>query len=121
MIYMKNLIMFIAFILATGCAGVINGTDQDMTFRSDPEGATIMVDGLERGKTPLTISLKKSQYKTVTFKKDGYKDQSIELTKEMDTVAFLNIFWDLSTTDAMTGALYEYKPGMYHITMQKSN
>ena len=109
------------FMMMSGCASIINGTSQDVTFRSDPEGALVIIDGLERGKTPITLNLKKNEYKTVTFRKDGYQDTTQQLTTQMDLVAWLNIFWDLSTTDAITGAIQEYEPSAYHASLKKTN
>ena len=119
--YMKKLMMSSLFVSVTGCAGIINGTTQDLTFRSEPEGATVLVDGLQRGVTPITLNLKKNEHKTVSFRKAGYKDETVELSKKMDPVAFLNIFWDLSTTDAITGALYEYSPNTHVVSLKKAN
>lgn len=119
MSYFKKILVLALFLSVTGCAGIINGTTQDVTFKSEPEGATVSVDGLERGKTPLTVTLKKNEYKSVTFSKEGYKSESVPLQRKFDTVALLNVFWDLSTTDAITGALYEYEPNVYHVEMKK--
>lgn len=114
-------VVFAMYMMVTGCASVINGTEQEMTFKSEPEGATVLVDGLEKGKTPLTVKLKKNEFKNITFRKSGYHDEVIPLQKEMDPVAWLNIFWDLSTTDAMTGAIYQYQPSAHYVTMKKTN
>ena len=115
----KNILVVAVFILVTGCASVISGTKQKMTFKSDPEGAIVLVDGLEKGKTPLTIELRKDEYKNITFKKKGYEEKVIPLQTRMDPVAWLNIIWDLSTTDALTGALYEYQPSAHYVTLEK--
>lgn len=121
---MKKILIPLVAVMMTGisgCASVINGTTQDLTFKSEPEGATVLVDGLERGKTPVTVTLQKNEHQTVTFRKNGYKDVVVALDKKMDPIAWLNIFWDLSTTDAMTGALYEYQPSAHYVTLKKEN
>ena len=52
----KSLLIFslVIFQLA-GCASVLKGVKQEMTFKSDPAGATVFVDGLKKGQTPLKI------------------------------------------------------------------
>lgn len=40
----------IAF-LSTGCASIVSGTDQKLTFNSEPEEATVTVSGRVLGKT----------------------------------------------------------------------
>ena len=41
------------------------------------------------------------------------------LSKQYDAVALLSVFWDLSTTDILSGAAFEYEPGMYHLNLEK--
>jgi hypothetical protein len=106
--------------LTTGCATVLHGSTQMVTFNSQPEGADIFVEGNLMGKTPATFNLKKNKYKTVEIKKDGYDRASVALSTSYDTVALLNIFWDLSTTDLATGNAYEYEPNSYTVKLVKS-
>jgi hypothetical protein len=105
--------------IITGCAGIIKGTDQTVTFTSEPSNATVMIDGQNRGKTPLTIKLKKNAYSSIMIKKKGYRSVTRPLEKKYDGTALLNIFWDSSTTDMITGAAYEYEPNSYHFELEK--
>ena len=84
----------------------MKGTDQLLTFTSEPDGAEVLVDGRVLGVTPLSIKLKKSKYSSVMVKKAGYKTQTMPIEKKFDSTAILSIFWDLSTTDILTGAVY---------------
>jgi len=116
---MKKLSMLIIILFFSGCASIINGTKQSVTFTSSPSRAQVLVDGRSIGVTPLTASLKKNKYDSVMFKKEGYEAQAFPLDKSFDGIALLNIFWDLSTTDAITGAIYEYEPGQFHVILEK--
>ena len=111
----------VALSFISGCASVINGVSQNLTFNSDPEGASVMIDGLEMGVTPVSLELPKNKYSNVLFRKEGYKTISVPLKKEFDAVAIIDIFWDLSTTDFLTGAIYQYAPEQYMVTMQPAN
>ena len=53
------------------------------------------------------------------IEKEGYRTETMPLDKKYDGVALLSIFWDLSTTDFITGAAYEYQPSTYHFKMKK--
>tara|TARA_R110001606_G_scaffold385335_1_gene548807 strand:+ start:476 stop:841 length:366 start_codon:yes stop_codon:yes gene_type:complete len=104
-------------LLLSGCATVMSGTNQTLTFNSNVEGVNVYVDGALIGKTPISASFKKNKAQTVMFTKEGYQSVTREITKEFDPVAVLNIFWDLSTTDFITGAVYEYAPNAIYVEM----
>jgi hypothetical protein len=53
------------------------------------------------------------------FKKDGYSTQTMALDTSYDAIALLNVFWDLSTTDLITGNAYEYAPNTYFARLRK--
>lgn len=119
---MKNIVAAIIFAcMLTGCASVIKGTSQAVTFNSEPEGADVLIDGASRGVTPLVVTLKKNKYSTIMFKKAGYKTVTLPLQKSYDGIALLNVFWDSSTTDLVTGAIYEYEPNSYHAALVKDS
>ena len=118
---------FIAMVLVasslvlSGCATIIKGTDQTVSFNSSPEGAKVYIDGVVMGVTPVAITLKKNKHKTVEMRLDGYKSQTLDLKKSFDSVAILNVFWDFSTTDIISGAIVEYSPGQYHAELEKKD
>ena len=110
---MKILVLFLIFSSLYGCAGLFHGTSQTINFNSSPEGAEVIIDGVSRGVTPLAVKLKKNSADSVMIKKEGYKTITMPLEKKYDGLALLNVFWDCSTTDLITGAIYEYEPGSY--------
>ncbi len=109
--------LVITTLILSGCASIISGTNQTLTFTSDIEGVNVYVDGALIGKTPVSASFKKNKAQTVMFRKKGYETISREITTTFDSVAILNIFWDLSTTDLITGAVYEYAPNAIYVEM----
>ena len=108
-----------AMVLVTGCSTIFKGTTQVVTITSDPSNADVLVDGNNMGKTPLSVSLKKNAYTSMTVKKSGYNSQIKALQKTYDPVTLINVFWDLSTTDLISGAAYEYQPNTYHFALEK--
>jgi PEGA domain len=108
-----------SFLLLTGCATIFKGSDQVLTFTSEPDGATVRIDGKPVGVTPLSTKVKKNSADSVLVEKEGYRTETMPLDKKYDGIALLNIFWDLSTTDLITGAAYEYQPSTYHFKMKK--
>lgn len=118
---MKTILVLLASIalFGSGCASIIKGTSQSVTVTSEPSNAKVFFDGQNLGNTPLTVKLKKNKYDTISVQKSGYESQTRPIDKSFDAVALLNFFWDLSTTDFITGAIYEYEPNTYHFSLEK--
>ncbi|HEX7900409.1 MAG TPA: PEGA domain-containing protein [Planctomycetota bacterium] len=64
-----------------GCTLVMQGTTQDVTFSSEPPGATVSVAGLT-GVTPVTLTLPKEDH-AVDVRRDGYRDAQVVLTRKI--------------------------------------
>jgi hypothetical protein len=112
-----------ATLAITGCATVFTGTSDDIQFETEPSGATVIVDGLERGETPTTITVDRSiNDKRVTIEKEGYEEREIRLRDDFNTVSILNfgnlLFWGI---DLATGAIYRYNPQQYDIDLEEES
>lgn len=108
--------------LALGCASIIEGRTQSVTFNSEPAGAQIVINGVPMGVTPATITIKKSDYDNanVQFKKEGYHDQQASLHTKVTGWFWGNVISGGllgSATDAISGAMWEYSPDKYFVTM----
>lgn len=112
--------VFLVALLAGGCASIFSGTTQTLSFQSTPEGATVTINGRIIGKTPTSATLKKEKNQAVVFALDGYKPITMQLTTHLD-----NWFWGNivigglfgSTTDGLTGAVHQYSPSQYYVTL----
>lgn len=62
-------------LIASGCATIRNDASQVVQFDSSPNGARIVVNGVEVGTTPLSMRMKRSRNTIILAKKDGYEDQ----------------------------------------------
>lgn len=111
----------VVLLMMSGCATIMSGDTEAIHFDTSPTGADVFIDGGYVGTTPMTIRLRKSKKDTVMFKKEGYQTISRDLSKSFDPVTVINIFWDLSTTDFLTGAAMEYDPKSYFIELKKLN
>jgi len=109
----------LASLTISGCATVISGTTQTLTFNSEPTGAEVYLDGARIGSTPVSLSVKKNEKDTVMIQKEGYKTVTRDITKSYDPVTLLSIFWDYSTTDMISGAAFEYEPNSYFVELDK--
>ena len=116
-----RLSILVLAMVASGCATIIDGSSQPVTFNSSPNGARIYVNGMEIGTTPLTMAVKRSKTTMLLAKKNGYEDQPFVLQTKINSWFWGNIlfFGGLysSTTDYASDAMIEYSPNMYYITL----
>jgi len=118
------LVILLCLLFIQACATIISGKSQEMTFTSEPEGVTVTVVGRAIGKTPCTVRLDKEKGRTVTFEKEGYKPRTMALTTTLDSWFWGNIVLGGligSTTDGISGAVHEYSPSQYFITLSPIN
>ncbi|MCH7341341.1 hypothetical protein MN869_03865 [Acinetobacter sp. NIPH1876] len=105
----------------SGCASIISGKTQTMTFQSTPELSDITIlnrDGkkIHVGKAPVTVSLNRGagffvpERYTVIFEKEGYEKKEIKVTSSMNGWYIGNILFGgvigLLIVDPATGAMY---------------
>ncbi len=80
----------IALMLTTGCGSIIHGSEQKITFSSNPSGAQVLYDGGVRGITPCEINLKRRPLKNiVVIQKEGFVDKQIEVKTGVSMWALL--------------------------------
>lgn len=86
---MRKIIIFVSVCLIgilTGCATIFKGGLQNISFNSDPKGATVLVNGIDRGKTPLQLQLKPNTTYNFTFKKEGCEDKNYVLNNHIEAL-----------------------------------
>ena len=117
-IAMWSCLMFLFALV--GCASIMHGTSQEITFQSSPEDVTVTVNGRVIGKTPITSRLDKESGQAVVFSKDGYKPVTMELATTLDPWFWGNIVlggFIGSTTDGINGSVHQYSPSQYFVTL----
>ncbi len=108
--------------LNSGCASLISGSTQPVTFKSSPDDVTISINGETLGKTPTILPLKRKSDNIVEFSKDGYAKQMMKMDTKMNGWVISNVIWCMAcplstTTDYASGAAYEYAPNSYFVTL----
>lgn len=119
--YTQRLLIIGSILVFTSCATVFTGTKQNVMIKSNPEGATIEVDGFERGVTPMPVKLRKGfRGQTITLRKEGYVPFEFRPNTFYNFATIgnlINIFgWGI---DAATGAFMKYDPAVYDIKMKE--
>jgi hypothetical protein len=83
---MRNITLIgigLLLISMTGCATVVRGDKQKLTFNTDPTGAKLVV-GDKEYTTPAKVELKRREKYQVTVSKEGYRPLTFELTARWD-------------------------------------
>jgi hypothetical protein len=114
--------------LAGGCASVTRGTTENISIASTPSGAEAVVSGLEvptACMTPCSVVVKRNANVSVTFQKNGYEPQVVQLTKEVPTAGAVGFAGNVIVggvvgmgVDAVTGAATDHRPNPVTVTLQ---
>lgn len=110
----------IALLSLNSCATIFTGTKQTVLFKSEPAGATIEIDGIHRGMTPVELKLRKSfDPSSITLKKEGYEPIYFKPTTNFNVVSILNLFNPLFwAIDGVTGAMMRYDLKIYDLPLK---
>jgi hypothetical protein len=106
-------------VLSTGCATIISGTSQSVSFSSDPPGALVNVDG-QSAMTPTSLKLKRKSSPTASFSKEGYHSTQQSIGRGVEPWIFGNILLGGIIglgVDAITGAMYKFDDTSIHVAL----
>ena len=100
------LIITISF-LFIGCATIFSGSKEEVSLSSEPKGASIFINGMNRGKAPIMLSLKKGREYNIEFKMDGYETKVWHISYSLGAGWVILDIFTLGIgiiVDAITGA-----------------
>ena len=104
-----------------GCATIFSAGPDPVSFRSDPAGADVIVNGEKLGETPITLQLEPSKTYTVTFHRDGYADVTTTLTTHVQAGwVVLDLLTGLIgvAIDAATGEWKAFDSGQHYVELR---
>jgi hypothetical protein len=106
----------------SGCASLMSGHTQEVSFQSVPPGAAVIVDGRTLGQTPLSVQLDRKTSQSLTITKNGYVSNTRPLIKVMNPWFWGNIplggIFIGMTVDRLSGSDNEFVPSSYSVTLQ---
>lgn len=111
--FAKLAIAAFAAITLSGCASIAGDNTRAVQVNSIPSGANVMIDGQDYGTTPAVVTLPSYIYggKTVVVRKQGYRDQAMQVNTNFQPIAILDIlFWPSLLVDGATGNLVKIDP-----------
>lgn len=111
-----------------GCASATRGWDEQIAISSTPSGANAIVSGLSTPQpciTPCSVKAKRSDDISITFEKEGYEPQIVNLTKEIAPTGAAGFAGNIllggvigGVVDAASGAALDHKPNPVIVTLQ---
>ncbi len=107
-----------ATLLLGGCSLLTQGTSQEVTFTSEPPGASLTVAG-RTIVTPATVDLPKND-QSVVFTMAGYRELPVELKLKTCVWFYASLLMGpLSTmTDVVSGAWKEFETDRVHVVLE---
>jgi hypothetical protein len=93
--------------LFSGCATLLAPKTHPLSLASEPQGAQVIVNGVDMGMTPLKLELKADQNFTIEFRKEGYETQTHIVNSQVGAGwVILDVLFGLVPVivDASTGA-----------------
>jgi len=107
----------------TSCATMFNDSVETINIDSQPQGATVRINGYERGKTPLAVMLENDSDYTIEVAKEGYHPAQAFIKKKIGAnwVILDIVGWGIwgPLVDVCTGDWYELKPKQVMVTLQQ--
>lgn len=111
-----------------GCASVTRGTTENISISSTPAGAEATVTGLDNPTscvTPCAVVAKRNADISVTFAKEGFQPETVQLTKEVPGTGAAGFAGNVLVgglvgmgVDAATGAAQDHKPNPVIVTLK---
>ena len=100
---------------SSGCAVMSKGRTQTVVVRSTPEGATGVINGIEVGKTPFKIDLKRASAYTIELRKPGFETAPVVVLPVANEYEKRFFRWGL---DYELGAMTDLTPGDMAIVLK---
>jgi uncharacterized protein YceK len=110
----------LALLILNGCATILGNNTNQVSFSSEPAGATVMIEGQNMGVTPTRFYLDTRHTYMVQFTKDGYQTATTMITHSVGAgwvvLDILFGFWPL-VVDAATGNWHSLDQEHLHATL----
>jgi hypothetical protein len=120
----KSAAIILVMTIMAGCCSIICGTTQEVAFNSSPAGATVTVNGVSCGQTPVSLDLKRGRKQTIRIEMDGYQPYDIALSRGNNGWIFGNLLFGGIiglVIDCVNGSIYTIKPDVIQANLLKDD
>lgn len=117
----SSLLILFSVLLSPDCATMTRKKTQAIPVTSNPVGATVIIDGVRKGVTPLELKLPRSKKgQVIRIESEGYNPVEIRLQRKMPGGTYISNFLFGFVTGAVVTVVWasatEYAPGVEDIT-----
>ena len=116
-----GLMWVLACSFLAGCGTIIHGSKQQVSFDSNPQGATVRLSDGTHLTTPQVAQLRRAQDHTVTIEKEGYEPERITINRDFNWGAtiFGNILWITPgvIVDVLAGGAWTLDPEQINVNL----
>lgn len=120
----KVLALVVLFVTSlSGCATLLKGSGDPLRITSTPTAATVTLNGVEIGTTPIQMRVPAKDLQLLRFSKDGYRSSTVAVSGSVGSGwVILDILCGLVPVivDAATGSWYTRDREIVHVTMQNA-
>jgi hypothetical protein len=118
----KSVIALISVLtlIQPGCATIVSGKTQDVIIRSNPPGATVKIDEMVSGTTPMVANLVRKKRHAISISKSGFQEVTQATTRGFNGWYLGNILLGGIIgliTDPITGAMYDVEPSEINVNL----
>jgi len=113
-----------ALAVVSGCASIMQGSEQRIGITSTPSGANVTVDGNPVGITPVVASMKRESDHLVQITMDGYVPYQTFVTRSVSGAVAGNVLAGGligAAVDKSTGAMYKLTPASIDAVLVKAD
>jgi hypothetical protein len=117
------LVLVSLLLIQSGCATIVSGKTQDVMIRSNPPGATVKIDEIVSGTTPMVANLIRKKRHAISISKSGYQEVSHATTRGFNGWYLGNLIFGGIIgliVDPISGAMYDVEPGEINVTLPQS-
>jgi hypothetical protein len=115
-------LLFGAYTLLSGCATIVHlGSNEELSVSSDPSGATVVIDGTERGVTPLATKVERKKDHAVVLTKEGFEENQSRVESHISWWIAGNVILGGLVgilVDVMSGGGYTIEPDKVAVTLK---
>ena len=110
----RNLAAFLCVVMLINSCSFFVSSRQNMSFSSEPSGATVLINGERAGTTPLQYSVKRDTESAIIIRKDGYEPLTRRTSKGLSGAGIADVIgaciWILPIFGLLSSGAWSQEP-----------